>query len=158
MQKFIILSFLIICTVSLSQNVFADSPSFDRQIKYEGLDDGAVLSEYPMGTAPLPHNFPRRNRVISGLSLGVVVVEAADRSGALITADMALEQGREVFAVPGPVDSVTSQGTHGLLKQGARLVTSVEDIMDELRLREMTDHGTAARGVSAASGATWTSS
>lgn len=95
---------------------------------------GAVVSEYPMDALPQPYHFPRRNRIISGLSLGVVVVEAAARSGALITADCALEQGREVFAVPGPMRSVTSQGTHGLLKQGARLVTSVEDLLEELHL------------------------
>jgi len=98
------------------------------------VQHGALISEYSMETQPLPHNFPKRNRLISGLSLGVVVVEAAQRSGALITADCALEQGREVFAVPGHMASVTSQGTHGLLKQGARLVTSVEDIFEELRL------------------------
>lgn len=95
---------------------------------------GALISEYPMETPPVPHNFPRRNRVISGLSRGVVIVEAAQRSGALITADCALEQGRDVFAVPGPMSSVTSQGTHQLLKEGARLVTSVEDILEELGL------------------------
>lgn len=95
---------------------------------------GAVLSEYPLEAPPLAQHFPRRNRLISGLSLGVVVVEAAQRSGALITADCALEQGREVFAVPGPVTSATSHGTHQLLKQGARLAASVEDIVEELRL------------------------
>ena len=109
-------------------------PPEHRDLAEQIAAHGAVISEYPMRMQPLGQNFPPRNRLISGLSLGVVVVEAAQRSGALITADQALEQGREVFAVPGKVDSLTSQGTHHLLKQGAKLVTSVEDILEELRL------------------------
>ena len=109
-------------------------PPEHAQLAKQIAEHGVVVSEYPMRMDPLARNFPRRNRVISGLSLGVVIVEAAKRSGALITADCALEQGREVFAVPGKVDSLTSQGTHHLLKQGAQLVTSVDDILEELRL------------------------
>jgi len=109
-------------------------PPEHEALAREMADRGAVLSEYPMRMAPLAQNFPRRNRVISGLSRGVVIVEAAQRSGALITADCAMEQGRDVFAVPGHMGSVTSQGTHQLLKEGARLVTSVEDILEELGL------------------------
>lgn len=95
---------------------------------------GALLSEYPPGTPPLKYQFPRRNRLISGLSLGVVVVEGREDSGALITADCALEQGREVFAIPGPVFAQTSVLPHRLLQQGAKLVTRIEDIFEELRL------------------------
>jgi len=97
------------------------------------VESGAVLSEYPMQMEPMPHNFPRRNRIISGLSLGVIIVEAAQRSGALITADCALEQGREVYAIPGKIDQAASYGVHHLIKQGAKLITCVEDILEDLQ-------------------------
>jgi DNA processing protein len=93
---------------------------------------GAVFSEFPMETPPYQANFPRRNRVIAGLALGTVVIEAADRSGALITARLAAEQGRDVFAVPGMINSPLSCGTHRLIQQGAKLVCSVRDILEEI--------------------------
>lgn len=93
---------------------------------------GAVLSEFPLDFPPLAQNFPRRNRLISGLSLGVIVVEAAQRSGAMITARWATEQGREVFAVPGRADSPMSRGCHKLIKDGAVLVQDVDDVINEL--------------------------
>ncbi len=107
-------------------------PPENKKLFEEISAAGAVVSEFPMETSPVSYNFPRRNRIISGLSLGVVVVEAAEKSGALITADFALEQGREVYAVPGKIDSPTSQGVHHLIKQGAKMVVSPEDILEDL--------------------------
>jgi DNA processing protein len=116
-------------------------PGENRELAEEISQNGAVISELPVDSRPLKQNFPRRNRVISGLSLGVLVVEAAKNSGALITSDFALEQGRDVFALPGKIDNPGSFGTNGLIKQGAKLVTCPEDIIEELpdfcRKREM---------------------
>jgi DNA processing protein len=94
---------------------------------------GAVLTEFPLGTRPLPGHFPRRNRIISGLALGTIVIEAAEKSGSLISARIAAEENREVFAVPGRVDSATSRGTHRLIQSGAKLVMEASDVIEELR-------------------------
>lgn len=94
---------------------------------------GALVSELPPGALPLPHHFPQRNRLVAGLALGVLVVEAADRSGSLSTARMAADTGREVFAIPGSIHSPLSRGCHALIRQGARLVETARDIDDELR-------------------------
>lgn len=106
-------------------------PSENKGLAEKIAKNGAVISEFPINAEPFKQNFPQRNRVISGLSLGVLVVEAARNSGALITADFGLEQGRDVFALPGKVDSQTSFGTNGLIKQGAKLVSCAEDILEE---------------------------
>jgi len=108
-------------------------PPSNNNLYREIAAAGAVVSEYPLGTRPESFRFPARNRIISGLALGVVVVEAARRSGSLITARHALDQGREVFAVPGRIDSAKSAGTHTLLQEGAKLVQSVHDIVEEFQ-------------------------
>jgi DNA processing protein len=118
-------------------------PPEHRPLADEITDRGAVVSEFPPGTPPLAHHFPLRNRIISGLSLAVVVIEAAERSGSLITAECALEQGREVMAVPGSVLNRRNGGSHGLLRDGARLVESAADVLDEIGVTPMqalTDH------------------
>lgn len=107
-------------------------PPENRYLMQEILAQGLLFSEFPLGIGPKPQHFPMRNRIISGLSLGTVVVEAALKSGALITADLALEQGREVFALPGPITSPASRGCHNLIKQGAKLVQDVDDLLEEL--------------------------
>jgi DNA processing protein len=118
-----------------------------RRILEEGR--GAVVSEYPLGTDPDAVNFPPRNRIISGLSHGVLVVEAGLKSGALITVSFALEQGRDVFAVPGPINSRMSDGPNSLLKKGAKCVTSGADILEELGLGMVQEHVEAVRALPA---------
>ncbi len=109
-------------------------PRENRRLAEQIQSSGAILSEFFLGTKPEAPNFPRRNRLISGLSLGVVIVEAGTKSGALLTAHSALEQNREVFAIPGNLGAKNSEGTNELIKQGAKLVTSVVDILEELRI------------------------
>jgi len=107
-------------------------PNKNKELYKEIAKNGALITEYFCGVAPLPYNFPQRNRIISGLSLGVIIVEAKGKSGSLITAQHALEQGKEVFAVPGNINSIFSEGTNRLIKDGAKLIMDVEDIIEEL--------------------------
>lgn len=109
-------------------------PMTNFRLSQDIMKSGALISEYPFDTEAVPGQFPARNRIISGMSLGVIVVEAGEKSGSLITADFALEQGREVFAVPGNISSPNSKGTNTLIKNGAKLVSEIEDILEELNL------------------------
>jgi DNA processing protein len=109
-------------------------PGRNRELAHELAGSGALVSEFPLGTSPRPGNFPSRNRLISGLARGVLVVEAAMESGSLITARRAVTQGREVFAIPGSIHTALSKGCHQLIKDGAKLVECAGDILDELRI------------------------
>jgi DNA processing protein len=109
-------------------------PARNRELAHQLAREGCIVSEFALGTAPMAPNFPKRNRLISGLASGCLVVEAALLSGSLITARLANEQGKEVFAVPGSIHSPLTKGCHSLIKQGAKLVESAEDILEELRI------------------------
>lgn len=124
-------------------------PRKNLDLAHRIVAHGLIVSEYPMGTPPLPGNFPKRNRIISGLSQGTLVVEAALASGSLITARMAAEQGREVFAIPGSIHAPQSRGCHALIRQGAKLVESAQDVLEELKIPATTVPGLPHEGVKA---------
>jgi DNA processing protein len=122
-------------TIAVLGNGLANHyPPENRKLEDKIIESGAIISEFSMHVKPDKHNFPRRNRLISGLSLGAVIVEADEKSGALITAKYAIEQGRDVFAIPGNIFSKYSKGPHKLIKQGAKLVETVDDIISEINV------------------------
>jgi DNA processing protein len=114
-------------------NIF---PPINRKLAQEIIKNGALISEYSLKAPALKQYFPWRNRIISGLCLATIVIEAPEKSGALITARFALEQNREIFAIPGSIFNRNSFGTHSLIKQGAKLVSQIEDILEELKLTD----------------------
>ena len=109
-------------------------PKSHRDLAHRIAQHGLLISEYPLGTPPLTANFPKRNRIIAGLSQGTLVVEAALKSGSLITARLAVEQGKEVFAIPGSIHATQARGCHALIKQGAKLVESAQDVLEEMKI------------------------
>lgn len=118
-------------------------PKAHRDLAHRIAQHGLLVSEYPLGTPPLPSNFPKRNRLIAGLAQGTLVIEAALKSGSLITARLTAEQGKEVFAIPGSIHSTQARGCHALIKQGAKLVESAQDVLEELKI----DTGPLMKGI-----------